>query len=206
MEDKHLADVTIKGAGMLEALRRRLAAEMPALARKAVRLGVREAIQRTRRKGLSIARQRYAFSSYGKTKVDGMLAEKSSGPDRLSGVVRFKGAVGVPLRYFQTKPGRPKDGKKLQRLVDTIRVRILRGGPMKPVYGAGGQKIFWWRNKAGKPLLMYRLGRRELANPDRMGASPIQAIQKRENAEYLCEYLRETLAKRVEHQLDRMGK
>jgi hypothetical protein len=205
MEDKHLADVTIKGAGMLEALRRRLAAEMPALARKAVRLGVREAIERTRKKGLSIAKKRYAYSGYGRRKVDALIAERGYGPDKALNEIRFKGEPGVPLRYFQTKPGRPNDGKPLPRLKDTIRVRVLRGGSMKPLYGAGGAKVFWWRNKQGKPLLMYRAGRK-LSKPDRMGASPIQALQKQDNFQTVGEYLAETMEKRIRHQLDRLGK
>lgn len=200
-----MADVTIRGSGMLETLRRRLAAEMPEQARKAVKLGVREAIQRTRKKGLSIARKRYAFSSYGRRKVDALIAERGYGPDKALNEIRFKGEPGVPLRYFQTKPGRPKEGKPLPRIVDTIRVRVLRGGSMKPVYGAGGAKVFWWRNKQGKPLLMYRLGRK-LSKPDRMGASPIQALQKQSNFETVGEYLAETMEKRIRHQLDRLAR
>ncbi len=199
-----MADVTVIGAGALEALRRRLGDAMPKQARKAVGMGVREAVQRTQRRGLSIANRRYAFSSYGKAKVNALLAQKSSGPDRLSGEIRFKGEVGVPLRYFQTKPGRPKEGKKLPRILDTIRVRVLKGGPMKQVYGAGGAKVFWWRNRQGKPLLMYRAGRK-LSKPDGLGASPIQAIQKQENYDAIGKYLQEAFAKRVSHQLDRIG-
>ena len=199
-----MADVTIAGAGALEALRRRLGEAMPRQARKAVRLGVREAIQRTRRKGLGIAKKRYAFSSYGRTKVNALLAEKGYSPDKSMAEVRFKGEVGIPLRYFQTKPGRPKDGKPLPRIADTLRVRVLRGGPMKEVYGAGGAKVFWWRNKQGKPLLMYRAGRK-LSKPDRMGASPIQALQKQENFQTVGEYLQETMLKRINHQLSRIG-
>ena len=93
----------------------------------------------------------------------------------------------------------PRLGKK------TVRVRIIRGGPMREVYGNGGQKVFWWRHpKTENILLMYRLGRK-LKVPDKMGASPIQAIQKQENYETIGEYLQETMLKRVNHQLSRIG-
>ncbi len=202
-----MADVSIAGTGALAELQRRLGAEMPKQARRAVQLGVREAIQRTRKKGLGIAKKRYAFSKYGKGRVDSLLASKSFSPDKSMSEVRFKGSPGVPLRYFQTVPGRPSGNGRMPRLGGkTLRVRILRGGPMKPVAGPAGEKIFWWRHpRTGNVLLMYRAGRK-IKSPDRMGASPIQAIQKQENFETIGEYLQETMMKRVSHQLDRMAR
>ena len=202
-----MAEVSVTGAGALEALRRRLGETMPKQARQAVTLGVREAVQRTRKKGLSIAKKRYAFSSYGKARIDGILASKSVGPDKMFGEVRFKGEIGVPFRYFQSVPTHPKEGaRKMPRLgKKTVRVRIIRGGPMRDLLGQGGEKVFWWRHpKTENILLMYRLGRK-LKVPDRMGAAPIQAIQKQENYETIGEYLQETMLKRISHQLGRIG-
>ena len=200
-----MADVTVTGAGALEALRKRLGEAMPRQARQAVSLGVREAVQRTRKKGLSIAKKRYAFSSYGKARVDGILASKSIGADKMFGEVKFKGEVGVPFRWFQSVPTRPSGGKMPRLGKKTVRVRIIRGGPMKELHGAGGEKVFWWQHpKTGNILLMYRLGRK-LKVPERMGAAPIQAIQKQSNYETIGEYLQETMLKRVKHQLDRVG-
>jgi len=53
-------------------------------------------------------------------------------------------------------------------------------------------------------LLMYRTGRK-LHVPERMGAAPIQAIQKQSNYETIGEYLQETMLKRISHQLSRIG-
>lgn len=198
--------VSISGIGALEDLRTRLGEAMPKQAQQAVKMGVREAIQRTRKKGLSIAKKRYAFSSYGRAKINALLAEKRQGPDRLFGEVRFKGEVGVPLRWFQTVPTRPTSAAKMPKIgKKTARVRVLRGGQMKEVFGPGGEKVFWWKHpKTENILLMYRVGRK-LKNPDRMGASPIQAIQKQENTETIQEYLNAVMAERVGHQLSRMG-
>jgi len=203
-----MADVTIAGAGALEALRKRLGETMPKQARQAVGMGVREAVQRTQRKGLSIAKKRYAFSSYGKARVDGVLASKSIGPDKQFGEVRFQGRPGIPLRWFQSVPTRPSSGK-MTRLggKKTVRVRVVRGGAMKERRGKGGERVFWWRSPQGNVLLAYRVGagRGKISTEDLMGASPIQAIQKHENFETIGEYLQETFAKRVDHQLSRIG-
>ncbi len=198
--------ISISGIGALEDLRMRLGEAMPKQAQQAVKMGVREAIERTRKKGLSIAKKRYAFSGYGKAKVGALLAAKNYGPDKLFGEVRFKGEVGVPLRWFQSVPTRPSSGRMPRIGKKTARVRVLRGGAMKEVYGPAGEKIFWWKHpRTENVLLMYRAGR-DIKNPDRMGASPIQAIQKQENTETIQEYLSATLMERVSHQLSRMGR
>lgn len=200
-----MAGVTVTGAGALEALRKRLGEAMPKQARQAVSMGVREAVQRTQRKGLSIAKKRYAFSKYGKAKVDGILASKTVGADKMFGEVRFKGDIGVPFRWFQSVPTHPSSGKMPRLGKKTVRVRIIRGGPMKELRGSGGEKVFWWKHpKTENILLMYRLGRK-LKVPERMGAAPIQAIQKQENYETIGEYLQETMLKRVSHQFARAG-
>ena len=202
-----MADVSISGAGALEALRKRLGEAMPAKARQAIAMGVREAVQRTQRKGLSIAKKRYAFSKYGKARIDGILASKSIGPDRLFGEVRFQGRPGVPLRWFQSVPTRPSGGKMPRLKGKTVRVRVVRGGAMKERRGKGGERVFWWKSPQGNILLAYRVGagRGKISTEDLMGASPIQAIQKQSNYETIGEYLQETFAKRVNHQLARVG-
>ena len=202
-----MADVSVTGAGALEALHKRLGEAMPKQARQAVSLGVREAVQRTQKKGLSIAKKRYAFSKYGKARIDGVLASKSIGPDKLFGEVRFQGRPGVPLRWFQSVPTRPSSGKMPRLKGKTVRVRIVRGGAMKERRGKHGERVFWWRSPQGNILLAYRVGagRGKISTEDLMGASPIQAIQKHENFESIGEYLQETFAKRVNHQLSRIG-
>ena len=89
---------------------------------------------------------------------------------------------------------RPKGG---------VRIRILRGGPVRQRYRSGGASVFWARAGAGA-ILAHRNKQGRLAGTGLQGPSPIQAIQKTENSQFLEQYGFETMAKRLAHQIDRM--
>lgn len=178
--------------------------------KSAVRLAVRETVIRTKKKGLDIAARRYTIQ---KDKVKHLLPlaiVDVPSSEHLDGAVTFKGDVGVPIRYFKTKPRRAvqnwkgKDPRN-RKPVQGVQYMPVKGGKWKDARGPNDEKTFWFLSKQNNVILGYRMGEK-LSSEGLFGPSPIQALQQHENASELRKYMDDTLKKRVEHQLDRLNK
>lgn len=178
--------------------------------KNAVRLAVRETVIRTKKKGLDIAARRYTIQ---KDKVKHLLPlaiVDVPSSEHLDGAVTFKGDVGVPIRYFKTKPRRAvqnwkgKDPRN-RKPVQGVQYMPVKGGKWKDARGPNDEKTFWFLSKQNNVILGYRMGEK-LSSEGLFGPSPIQALQQHENASELRKYMDDTLKKRVEHQLDRLNK
>ena len=179
--------------------------------KNAVRLAVRETVTRTKKKGLSLAAQRYTIQKDKMKRLLPLAAVDIPAADRLEGSVTFMGDVGVPVRYFKTNPKRAIPNwkgiqPKRRKPKNGVRYVPVKGGAWTYVHGPEGQKTFWFRSRQnGNVLLGYRTND-TISSEGLLGPSPIQALQHHETASVLRAYMDETLKKRVEHQLDRLRK
>lgn len=178
--------------------------------KNAVRLAVRETVTRTKKKGLDIAARRYTIQKDKMKHLMPLATVELPNRDSCDGSVTFKGDVGVPIRYFKTKPRRAVPnwkGKNPRRRKPTQGVQYMpvKGGKWKDARGPNDEKTFWFLSKQNNVILGYRRGEK-LSSEGLFGPSPIQALQQHDNASELRKYMDDTLRKRVEHQLDRLNK
>jgi hypothetical protein len=201
--------VKISAGGIdLDAALRGLFRSAPEQAMKTLRMAATDSGRRIGNKGRSIANKRYAYADRRRAKQLRFDLDFVKAGDKFAAVAKFSGRPGVPLSAFVTSPRkapmvwtgvpnarrRPKGG---------VRIRILRGGPVRQRYRSGGASVFWARAGAGA-ILAHRNKQGRLAGTGLQGPSPIQAIQKTENSQFLEQYGFETMAKRLAHQIDRM--
>lgn len=201
--------VQISAGGIeLDAALRGLFRAAPDEAMKALRMAATDSGRRIGNKGRSIANKRYAYADRRRAKQLRYDLDFVKTGREFAAVAKFSGRPGVPLSAFVTSPRkapmvwtgvpnarrRPKGG---------VRIRILRGGPVRQRYRSGGASVFWARAGAGA-ILAHRNKQGRLAGTGLQGPSPIQAIQKTENSRFLEQYGYETMAKRLAHQIDRM--
>lgn len=201
--------VQISAGGIeLDAALRGLFRAAPDEAMKTLRVAATDAGRRIGNKGRSIAGKRYAYADRRRAKQLRYDLDFVKAGNEFAAVAKFSGRPGVPLSAFVTSPRRapmvwtgvpnarrrPKGG---------VRIRILKGGPVRQRYRSGGASVFWARAGAGA-ILAHRNRLGKLSGTGLQGPSPIQAIQKTENSKFLEQYGCETMAKRLAHQIDRM--
>ena len=192
----------------LDAALKSLFRAAPDEAMKTLRMAATDSGRRIGNKGRSIAGKRYAYADRRRAKQLRYDLDFVKAGGEFAAVARFSGRPGVPLSAFITSPRkapmvwtgvpnarrRPKGG---------VRIRILKGGPIRQRYRSGGASVFWARAGSGA-ILAHRNKQGHLSGTGLQGPSPIQAIQKTENSRYLEQYGYETMAKRLAHQIDRM--
>ena len=192
----------------LDAALKSLFRAAPDEAMKTLRMAATDSGRRIGNKGRSIAGKRYAYADRRRAKQLRYDLDFVKAGGEFAAVARFSGRPGVPLSAFITSPRkapmvwtgvpnarrRPKGG---------VRIRILKGGPIRQRYRSGGASVFWARAGSGA-ILAHRNKQGHLSGTGLQGPSPIQAIQKPENSRYLEQYGYETMAKRLAHQIDRM--
>lgn len=180
----------------------------PDEAMKTLRMAATDSGRRIGNKGRSIAGKRYAYADRRRAKQLRYDLDFVKAGGEFAAVAKFSGRPGVPLSAFITSPRkapmvwtgvpnarrRPKGG---------VRIRILKGAPIRQRYRSGGASVFWARAGAGA-ILAHRNKQGRLSGTGLQGPSPIQAIQKTENSRYLEQYGYETMATRLAHQIDRM--
>ena len=192
----------------LDAVLKVLFRSAPDEAMKTLRMAATDSGRRIGNKGRSIAGKRYAYADRRRAKQLRYDLDFVKAGGEFAAVAKFSGRPGVPLSAFVTSPRkapmvwtgvpnarrRPKGG---------VRIRILKGGPIRQRYRSGGASVFWARAGVGA-ILAHRNKQGRLSGTGLQGPSPIQAIQKTENSRYLEQYGYETMAKRLAHQIDRM--
>jgi len=192
----------------LDAALKSLFRAAPDEAMKTLRMAATDSGRRIGNKGRSIAGKRYAYADRRRAKQLRYDLDFVKAGGEFAAVAKFSGRPGVPLSAFITSPRkapmvwtgvpnarrRPKGG---------VRIRILKGGPIRQRYRSGGASVFWARAGSGA-ILAHRNKQGHLSGTGLQGPSPIQAIQKTENSRYLEQYGYETMAKRLAHQIDRM--
>ena len=179
--------------------------------KNAVRLAVRETVIRTKKKGLSLAAQRYTIQKDKMKRLLPLATVDVPSADSLEGSVTFMGDVGVPIRYFKTNPRRAIPNwkginPKQRKPKNGVRYAPVRGGAWTYVHGPEGQKTFWFRPWLTNNLLLGYRTNDTISTAGLLGPSPIQALQHHETASELRAYMDDTLKKRIEHQLDRLNK
>ena len=220
--------ITVAGGPELERISRELVRRYPEEARKAVRMGVQESLNRTKARGIKLSTAEYTMTAEGKRKVAASVRIRKPGPDELTGEVSFTGKPGTPLRYFRASPKRAVPDLRgvspyKRRPKEGVKVKVRRAGGFRPARGPRGEKTFWFK-KNGAVLLGYRdpnryttvtkKGKRKswkervqmISTKGLFGASPIQAISKEQTFRELSQYAEDAMRKRIAHQLDRLMK
>lgn len=180
----------------------------PQRARKAIDGALREAMTRTKNRGIRLANSEYAITPQGRKRVAAQAIMVMSG--EMGGELIFKGRPGAPLRWFATNPKRgvqhwQGQSPHARKPREGVMAKRRKAGQMHPAYGPHGEKSFWIKGNGGNVVLVYRpLGTQRISTDGLMGPSPIQAIVKAENAAALQEYAAETLQKRVDHAIQRI--
>ena len=180
----------------------KLRREFPHSLKKILRRTFSETMQRTKKRGLRMAYAEYDIPRDVRKAVKTRLEIRDDG-----GSVIFSGIVGTPIRHFRSRPKRGLQswkGVKPRRRKPKggVKFKIRKGSPWIQPKGPHGESTFWFPTK-GEPVLGYRDD--ALRALEEFRASPIQAIQKRENFDELGEYARETMEKRLKHNIGRLA-
>lgn len=159
---------------------------------------VNRSLEAVRAEATKIVRSAYTAR---REKLFDNIFVRRAGSQRPAGELELTGSKGISLIHFQARPALPD--KRPKKGVST---KVRRDGPRRVRDVPGYTKPFILRKRQGGYGVFVREvggGFRDWGGLQMLwGASPIQALQRREDQERLADRAAEVFPRRLEHEID----